>query len=353
MEIYWFLLLTVIIVTTLTVPLLIDCLKFLVPQWKLSKQIGRAAHYLLFINIGGLVIIINRYHYFIYMPLLLENKGQFQLLAHLIFSIWLWINMLANYYYTVTTHPGIDTTYKSKRIIFEKVKLAVDHSSQEGHMVGNVISINLDIDSISTQERYDTSLIPKRRAIYQKKMKMKPQNGLEWETSKSGFCSICQCAISYRDHHCPFTGNCIGLCNYSNFFIGLCYGLIAGLYTLVISWYYFYNCNIIPLVNSYSYKHDFYGQCQEIGANSYIFIPTLLLVWLTLSMIILHIVFLMADLSTNDVLSKWDIYPVTLFIIQRIRGKKFLDSESRLQRLLIQRKKLFWSLFIPIRNSEL
>lgn len=354
MEIYWFMLLTAVVVTTLTVPLLIDGLKFVVPHWRLSRITGRASHSILFIIFGGLVIIINRYHYVIYMPLLLENKSHFQRWAHLIFSIWLWINILGNYYYTVTMHPGKDATYMSRKVIFEKKKLAaneLDASSQKEHVVGKAISVSVDIDNISQQERPVISSIPKSCAICQKKVKARPQNGLEWEPSKSRFCSICQCAILYWDHHCPFTGNCIGLCNYSNFFIGLCYGLIGGFYAMIISWYYFYNCNILPVVSKYPYGHDLNGQCEEIGENSYIFMPTLLLFWLTLFIVILHIVFLLADVSTYDVLSKWDVYPVSLFIMQRIRGKKFLDSGSRLQILLIQRKKALLSMFVPIRNS--
>lgn len=350
MEVYWFLTLVLVVVTILTVPLLIDLLKFLVPHWRLSRITGRAAHSILFITFGALVIIISRYHYFIYMPLLLENKGQFHCIkgwALFIFSIWLWVNILGNYYYTVTMHPGIDATYKPRRVIFEKEKLALyglEISSQNGPVVKNCVSDNQDS---STQEFSVISYTPN------KSVQVKPQHGLKWEPSKSRFCCICRCAISYWDHHCPFTGNCIGLRNYSNFFIGLGYGLIGSLYALVISWHFFYNCNILPLVSKYHYQHDLNGQCEKLGANTYIFIPALLLLWLTLCIVILHIVLLLADLSTHDVLSNWEKYPMCLFVMQRIRGKKFLRSDSRMQTLLIRRKKAFLSLFVPVCNSEL
>lgn len=356
MEIYWFLSLTAVVVATLIVPLMIDLLKFAVPHWRLSRVTGRAAHFILFIMFGGLVIIINRYHFFIYMPLLLENKGLFYCIkgwAHFIFSIWLWVNILGNYCYTVTVHPGIDSTYKSRRVFFEKEKLAaygLDIFSQGPVVKKSIPKKNLDVDSIS---RPIPCSIPKKHANCQKSMKMKPQNGLELEPSRSGFCSVCRCAISYWDHHCPFTGNCIGLRNYSNFFIGLCYGLIGGLYAVVISWHFFYNCNILPVVSKNPYEHDLDGQCEEIGANSYIFIPTFLLFWMTMCIVALHVIFLLADLSTQDVLNNWDKYQVNWFVMQRLLGMKFLDSESRMQTLMVRRKNAFLSLLLPIRNTEL
>ena len=196
-------------------------------------------------------------------------------------------------------------------------------------------------------------MIEVKRGIIQEKTQ--PQNGIEWKPRRTQFCSICRHAISYLGPSLSFTGNCIGLRNYSNFFLGLCYGVLGGLYAVVITWPFFYNCIILGSFSEELYKDVYYQQykCEQVGANSYIFVPTLIGFWLAFCMMLLHIMLLLADISTYDLLTYWDKYPMMNFMLQRIQAKKFLDRESRLRILIFKRRKgLLWYL-VPVRNSEL
>ena len=178
----------------------------------------------------------------------------------------------------------------------------------------------------------------------------RPRTGTEWRASRTHFCHICRHTVCYWDHHCPFTGNCIGLRNYSNFFIGLCYGMVGSIYAAVITWPFFYHCNLRPLFTGECKQEQL---CTELGTDSYIFLPVLIGCYLSCGMVVLHVLLLLADLSSYDVQKYWRRYPMVKFLFQRIHAKKFLDKSSRLQVLLFKQRKHFtWYLF-PVRNTDI
>jgi len=329
MEMDWFLTATVLLVTLSVIPLWVDFLRFLFPHRSLSRIVGKSAHIFLFINVSGLFIIIIRYHIFVYLPLLLNHKSPFDSptgVLHIVFSFWLWLNTLGNYYYTISLHPGVDNSFRYQKSKRKKISLSQSNGTTHENAT-----------------RMETGLVLKKN-----RTKISPTNGVEWKPQRTNFCYVCHCAVLYWDHHCPFTGNCIGLRNYSNFFAGLCYGVLGGLYALTVTWPFFYKCTVLPFFG------DKYGRetaCIELGANSYIFLLVLLGVWLVFCTLILNIVLLLADLSTHDVLKYWGAYPIPKYIVQRICAKKFMDCESRICVLLLNRS-LLWYL-LPVRSSNI
>lgn len=341
---YLLLVFAYLLVTFSLVPLGIDFLRFCFPHWSLSRVVGRAAHTFLFSTVLGLFLVVIGYHHSVYLPLLLNHRSPFDSVKgvlHVIFSSWLWVNVLGNYYHTIFMHPGIDASFRSRRVRFEEVKCAYyDIKSL-------AVDFNGD-DDMKQRDNSDGNSIPKKRGSFCNQTK--PNTGVEWKPERTHFCSICHCAISYWDHHCPFTGNCIGLRNYSNFFVGLCYGLLGSLYAATITWPFFYSCNLKPLFTG---EHEQRMVCREVGANSYIFLPTFLGCYICIGMVLLNVLLLLADLSTYDIQKYWGKYPMVKFLFQRICAKKFLEKRSRLQVLIVRRRKgLIWYL-LPFRNSKL
>ena len=338
METAWFLLATFLLVTFSVVPLGVDFLRFVFPHWSLSRLVGRAAHAFLFSTVLGLFLVILRYHHFVYLPLLLNHKSPFDSargLIHIVFSSWLWLNVLGNYYHTISMHPGWDTSFRSRRIKYKGTY----------YYIGQPLAIDWNGDD--DMDRTDTDvLLSRKHGIFLDHTK--PNTGVEWKPARTHFCPICRCAVSYWDHHCPFTGNCIGLRNYSNFFIGLCYGMIGSMYATSLTWPFFYRCNLKPFfTGEYDPGNDV---CLELGANSYIFLPTFMGCYICIGMVFLNIILLLADLSTYDVQKYWGKYPMVKFLFQRICAKKFLEENSRFQILMIKRRRgIIWYL-LPFRK---
>lgn len=312
------------------IPLGVDLLRFFFPHWSLSRIVGKNAHRFLFSAVIGLFFITIRYYYFVYLPLVLNHESPFSSLKgllHIAFSSWLWLNVLGNYYHTIM-HSGFEGTQFVPRAINFRPALAIDGSD------GCALSVNM-------KECISLPVISQKR--------VQPRTGVEWQPTRTHFCSICCCSIMYWDHHCPFTGNCVGLHNYSNFFIGLCYGVLGEIYAITITWPFFYDCTVRPY---YFDGFDLSDSCKELGANSYIFLPSLIGFWLFSTMLLLHIVLLLADLSTYDILKNWDTYPMAKFVMQRIYATMYLDEDSRFQVLIVKQRKGFLWYLVPVRNSN-
>lgn len=339
MEVYWFLLIAVLLATFTVIPLGVDLLRFFFPHWRLSRVVGKAAHIFLVATVTGLFLIIIYYHHFVFLPVLLSHQSPFDSttgLFHVVFSTWLWLNVLGNYYHTISMHPGADNSFSSWRLKFEEAKLASYGINIEPPPVIQ--------SSAKHPNENGGSCVPVCR-----NKRLIPRTGTDWRPSRTHICSVCHCAVFYWDHHCPFTGNCIGLRNYSNFFLGLCYGVTGGCYAAVITWPFFFHCNILPLFDTYEPQ----TVCTELGASSYIFLLILLGLWLTLCTLLLNVILLLADLSTYDVLKYWNKYPMVQFIFQRICAGKCLDDDSRFRILILNRREHFLWYLVPIRNSKL
>ncbi len=348
MEVYWVLIATFLFTALSTIPLAIDMIKIFFPHRKIFRIAGRMAHIYLFINVSALFLIIIRYHHFVYLPLILKYQSPLEStegLFHVLFSTWLWINTLGNYFHTISIYPGRDASYRSRRVRFEEQKLASYGIKVE--QIPAVVDTEQELSSNETE-------IPIKSGIYKESIKL--QSGAEWNPKRTQFCSICRYPVSYWDHHCPFTGNCIGLRNYSNFFIGLFYGVIGGIYAVSITWPFFYSCKVKQMMDRDSLLLSFEQKkmCNILGLNSYVFLPTFLGLCLSSGSMLLHVILLLADLSTYDIINRknWDRYPMVLFIWQRICARKFLDHNSRLKVLLLKRKNLL-SYLIPTRNTRL
>lgn len=353
MESYWFVFVTIFLVALVQIPIGVDLLRFMFPEWRIARLASRAAQSILFTVMGTIFCIGLGYHLFVYLPLIAEDplhsiKG----ILHLTFALWVWINIVVNYYMAVFIHPGRETSQSSIKEAEMSSKAAVkngtpDERSVEGLNTAENRGLRSRVNVGDDQGRTMTSLQTQSRST------TRPTSGVEWKPNRNQRCKICQCEIPYMDHHCPFTGSCVGLHNYSHFFIGLLYGVIGLGYAVAITLPYFYQCNLKNVLWFFGLVEErgISEVCLQLGPHSHIFLPVFAGLCLSWNMFFLQVVFLLADLSTYNVLKKWSKYPMFRFAWQRMCARKYLDPESRLRVLITsQRRGVLWYL-VPVRNS--
>ncbi len=318
----WFVYITIFLVAVVQIPIGIDLMRFFLPQWKMSRFAGNYVHYVLFVCMGLIFCIGISYHIFIYLPFTVPDPlHTVQGWIHLTFALWLWFNMVGHYYHVVCVHPGQKEEYKQ----LQAKKLSANKSS--------------------SKESNDNG---------SNKASSEPTNGLDWSPKDIHYCSICDCAVPLIDHHCPFTGCCAGLHNYSHFFLGLVYGSAGLLYAVILTIPSFFECNIKVILWYLKIVQDRapLDYCQELDYHSQIFIPVFSGYLVITHILILQVVFLLSDLSTYNVLTYWSKYPMAKFMWHRIRGQKFLEKESRLNVLLLSKRRTIWSYFLPLNNYK-
>lgn len=340
MDTFLFVYVTIVLVMLVQVPIAIDLLRFMYPNWKMARMASGAVHTLLFAVMGCIFCIGLSYHLFVYLPILAGQEAYKSVkgLIHIAFALWVWMNVVVNYYYSVTLHPGKDRDYKPPS---REPKLC--YMSENG-----VITEANEADKSDGTRKFFYCAASQIGTSHQI-----PKSGTDWKPSRIHYCKICECAIPYLDHHCPFTGNCAGLRNYSNFFLGLCYGALGLFYAVVITMPYFMECN---MKNVFWYigiisNRERSPVCQDLGPHTFIFLPVFAGFLTSFNLLLLQIFFLASDLSTYNVLSKWSKFPMLRFMFQRIKARKFLDKSSRLNVLIRSQRKGFLWYLVPTRNN--
>lgn len=354
METYWFVYVTIGLVGLVQIPIGIDLLRFMFPKWKIARLASRAVHLLLFSVMGTIFIIGLSYHLFIFFPLLV-GPGSGSLLSlrgmgHILFAVWVWVNVVGNYYYAVRLHPGIDKDYKRPS---KKPKLCVISEN------GTITEVQEDELTAHGGLRSSNPGNDTRRFVYcdpsqiQSDPSRRPKTGDMWEPSHTHYCKICDCAIPYLDHHCPFTGNCAGLRNYFNFFLGLFYGTVGLFYAVVITLPYFFECNLKNILWYFGVvgNRESRPVCEQLGPHSHIFLPVSAGFFLALNMLLLQSLFLLSDLSTYNIMLNWSKYPMASFMLQRIKARKFQEKGSRMNILLRSRRNIL-GYFFPMSSKS-
>ena len=339
-------------------PFLVDVLRLVFPEWKIRRLTNRATNVLIitlmttffFLGLGDQIYFFTR--------LLPEVPlRSMKLICHSILAYWLWINMVVNYYLAVFVHPGGEIATLNQQLM-----------SGSGNRTRDDHDKNKLVDLISKEDpdrklksESNLSAFSKRSSKLslaghgnetQVSSEQTPKHGMEWNTKQSHYCKMCQTVVLYKDHHCPFTGNCVGVRNYTYFFLALVYGTAGLSYGIVVTLFYFGEC-IFPKVWWYLGLADGNqsSACSEIEPHSGFVFPALGGLAVVTMLLVFQVFLLFADLSTHDILKNYRKFSVLRFAWHRIRGGKFREPKSRLNVLLLrQRKSVLWFL-LPVRNA--
>lgn len=372
METYLFVYVTIFLVALVQVPIAVDLLRFLFPEWRLARLASKAIYSILFIVMGTIFCIGLGYHLFVYLPLLANDPlHSIAGVLHICFALWIWINMVGNYYLAVFLHPGAEASDKSTARLGEgsgpqqapsNLQTRVSEVDEREATVLNTHEKDLFLRS--RQGLGETALVEQQHSQARNgqtyptpasftAVPPRPKTGIDWHPKQTQYCKICQTTVPYLDHHCPFTGNCTGVQNYSNFYVGLWYGVVGLAYAAAITLPYFFECNLKGILWFFGLVQDRHRSqlCIELGAHTHIFLPVFAGFVLSSNMLFIQTIFLLADLSTYNVLKNWRRVPMLRFIRERIRARKYRDPDSRLNMLIVnQRPSLLWYL-VPLSNN--
>ena len=312
---FWFVYVVIVLVGLIQIPIAVDIFRGIFPGWNLRRTTHWCINVLLVCVMSSFFIVGLSYYLLLFLPLAVGNpltsvKG----LIHLIFALWVWINVVINYYMAVLVHPGK---------VEERQEIAG----------GNYLSA------------------PARLKQYDLNNSEPLDNGMLWNPSRYHYCSVCRESIVYMDHHCPFTGNCTGLRNYSYFLLCLMYGSLGLGYALWISFPYFNQCALAGLWWFLGVAElDRPDVCTQLGPHVNIVLAVLGGFYITTNMSIIQILLLLADLSSYDILKCVIKLPVFRFAWHRIRGGKFKEPGSRLNVMVLQQRSSWLWFLVPSAN---
>lgn len=297
---YYFVYAVILLVGLIQIPILVDISRAIFPGWKLRRTTHWCINILLVSVMSSFFVVGLSYYLLVFLPLAVEHPfSSLRGLLHLTFAIWVWTNVVVNYFMAVFVHPG------------KAVNICVTENSP----------INLT-------------------------------NGMHWNPPRYHYCSVCQESLAYMDHHCPFTGNCAGLKNYSYFLLCLIYGAVGLGYALWMSFSYFNQCVLVKvwwMVGLAELNQP--NVCTKLGPHANIVLAVLGGFYVTFNMTVLQLLLLFADLSSYDILKNITKLSVFRFAWHRMKGGKYKDRGSRLNVMFLQqRPNLLWFL-IPCMNT--
>lgn len=297
---YYFVIAVIVLTGLIQIPIIVDFIRAVCPQCKIRRTTHRCINFLLISVMSSFFIIALSYYLLLFLPLTIEYPfSSIRGLLHIAFAIWIWTNVVLNYFLAVLVHPG-------------RVPSISDKAS--------VLQIT---------------------------------NGMLWKPVHCHYCSVCQESIAYMDHHCPFTGNCAGLNNYSYFLLCLMYSALGLGYALWMSFSYFNQCilsNVWWIMGIGDINHS--DMCTKLGPHVNIVVAVIGGFYVTVNMSIIQVLLLLSDLSSYDILKNVSKISVFRLAWHRIRGGKYKEPGSRLNVMLLQqRTHLLWFL-IPCRNTN-
>lgn len=369
---YWFIYVIIFLFALLQTPILVDVLRVVFPERRIGRVTNKVSNFLIIILMSSFAIVGLSYYLLIYLPLMFGNPlYSFKGMCHTVFALWVWINMVGNYYLAVFIHPGADETASNisqhsdcketnSSTVISDSKESIGESDQSG-----LTHRKLDAQNATQEQGHQQSptegkpVIPTGVVGNQPPgLEEQPKHGMEWNPNWSRYCKVCDATILYMDHHCPFTGNCTGLRNYSYFYLWLIYITIGLGYAVVVSFPYFSECSLsklwwyLGLVATFEQSEV----CNQLGPNSNITFPVIGGLWVCWNMLVIQTILLLSDMSTYVALKNLVRLPLFRFMWQRMRGMKFREPNSRLNVLLLsQRPNPLWFLvpvYIPPTNPH-
>eukprot|EP00928_Gymnodinium_smaydae_P042583 TRINITY_DN28649_c0_g1_i1.p1 TRINITY_DN28649_c0_g1~~TRINITY_DN28649_c0_g1_i1.p1 ORF type:complete len:439 (+),score=78.84 TRINITY_DN28649_c0_g1_i1:61-1377(+) len=139
------------------------------------------------------------------LPTMLEKAGIEDGRGHIVFAAWISIQFLFNFFMTQHTDAGttrgIEPTGDAKAGQFLLVLDAAEGASE------------------STSLLYAPNYCEKCRW---------------WKPPRTHHCTVCQRCTLRMDHHCPFTGTCIGMRNHGYFFLMYVFAMIGISYSAIM-----------------------------------------------------------------------------------------------------------------------
>ena len=354
---FWFIYLLIFLIGLAQTPILVDLLRLIFPEWRIKRLTDYASVYLLRVLMTVFFFIGLYQHMFLFVPLMPDVSFRtLKLAAHCTFTYWVWLNMTINYYLATFMSPGycaVDSSVTEKPVS-NVTKTQSTNCTFAGDNRHQLFSRSTATSSSSTTA---DSQMPDQ--VGSDGSSHPSMSGTEFIklSARSHYCKICCKTVLYMDHHCPFTGNCVGIRNYSHFLLSLIYAWIGLAYGISTCLFYFGECWLPTIWTrlGLAYLND---SDVNRGGNvcpmlmpyrEYIF-PVIGGFCILTLLILFQIFLLLSDMSTYDVLKNFWTQPIFQVGLKRIRELIYRSKESRLNVLLLQNRYGVLSFVVPIKS---
>lgn len=314
-------------------PLVVDILKQLFPTRNIQRLTSNASSVLLICLLSLFLLFGLGMQLFVFVPLLPQVSFRaLKLTLHCCLAYWMWLNIALNYCYVLFSKPSIFWRLGNSSSS-NSSSTPQQHQQSHGGMETSS-NDNLSMEKSTTEKLFNMK-----------------DPGTESDSNKDGlsshYCKTCSTQISYRDHHCPFTGNCIGLNNFSYFYLTLFYSMLGLGYSISVSFFYFGHCfspawnTVSPIAGDAMQE----GVCKDLEPYGEIIYPAIGGFVTVTVLFFMQTLLLMANVSTHELLKrKWRT---------RFNPCQFLREGSHFRVMLLeQRTHPVWFL-LPVRNRNI
>ena len=128
-------------------------------------------------------------------------------------------------------------------------------------------------------------------------------------TDGAYMCRICERRVRDFDHHCPFTGGCVGHDNFRFFMLFLLHCTLGCGLACVLSWRPFLECVLrqctVPYLGLYRTPPPDESACVDLGARSLLLLPALCLHLALAALGAFHALLLFNGLTTLQFTRRW------------------------------------------------
>lgn len=133
--------------------------------------------------------------------------------------------------------------------------------------------------------------------------------GVVGESSTGRWCEVCRVRVQLSDHHCPFTGGCVGRHNFHHFILFLLHAWLGGAYACFLCWWPFRDCVwrqlVVPPLGWQRSPPPNEAACVKLATRSLLLLPTGAL-WAAVGCLgALHALLLANGLTTLQFVRSW------------------------------------------------
>ena len=192
--------------------------------------------------------------------------------AHVLLATWLWINTVYNFAMCAAVDPGDATALAQQQQQQQREEFEPEAGTAPiGRGGGGV-------------------------------------GGGRWPVG-SHHCNVCQARVLSFDHHCPFTGGCVGLHNYRFFLLFSWHGTLGMAYATWLSWWPFRDCVLrqlsLPSLGWAPVPPPDEGACVALGGRSLLLLPAAMLCGALGCLALLHSLLLANGVTTLELARRW------------------------------------------------
>ena len=132
---------------------------------------------------------------------------------------------------------------------------------------------------------------------------------LEFNLNQIKRCAICERRVLHFDHHCPFTGGCVGAYNYRFFALFLAHCTGGCMYASFLSWRPFVECVLrqcnVAWLGMVRTQPPSVQACISMGSRSLLLLPALMLSMSLVLLGVFHFLLLLNGLTTVQYVRRW------------------------------------------------